>query len=58
MIVQRAFRGIDRVELEELFQSVKDYTPVLLATADRIRTYCEKYRVTDEDGRKSEAGAV
>ena len=92
MVVQRTFRGIDRVELEEpgsvldvlaraekkgliesveqfrlirevrneiaheylleelgeLYQSVKQYTPKLLCSVEKIRAYCEKYRAAGE----------
>ena len=99
MVVQRAFRGIDRAELEEpgsvldvlaraekrgliesveqfrlirevrnevaheyllqdlgeLFQSVKDYTPMLLRSIDKVRAYCEKYGDIDEEAAAGQA---
>jgi uncharacterized protein YutE (UPF0331/DUF86 family) len=99
MVVQRAFRGIDRAELDEpgsvldvlaraekrgliesveqfrlirevrnevaheyllqdlgeLFQSVKDYTPMLLRSIDKVRAYCEKYGDIDEEAEAGEA---
>ena len=36
-------------DLGELFQSVKDYTPTLLRSIDKVRAYCERYGVPGEE---------
>ena len=42
-------------ELGELFQSVKQYTPILLGTVGKIRAYCEKYRASGDERSAGEA---
>ena len=42
-------------ELQELFTSVLEYTPMLFTTIDHIRVYCQRYSEdgdTDEDGKE------